>query len=52
MEIETLYPTIHLPVAVVLLNTGDPILFDEEGNPNGVSVPQDDNPAIEKATEG
>ena len=52
MEIESLYPTIHLPVAVVLLNTGDPILFDEEGNPNGISVSKDDNPAIEKATEG
>jgi len=52
MEIENLYPTIHLPVAVVLLNTGDPILFDEEGNPNGVSVSKDDNPAIKKAAEG
>ncbi|BBO76233.1 hypothetical protein DSCW_36500 [Desulfosarcina widdelii] len=52
-EIETLYPTIHLPVAVCLISTGEPILFDEEGNPYGsVSVSKDDNPAVEKATQG
>lgn len=49
MEIETLHPTIHLPVSVCLFNTGDPILFDEEGNIYGsLSVPQDDNRAVEK----
>jgi hypothetical protein len=53
MEIETLYPTIHLPVSVCLFNTGDPILFDEEGGMHGsLSVPKDDNPAAEKASEG
>ena len=53
MEIETLYPTIHLPVSVCLFNTGDPILFDEEGGVHGsLSVPKDDNPAVEKASEG
>ena len=53
MEIETLYPTIHLPVAVCLISTGDPILFDEEGGMHGsLSVPQDDNQAIEKASKG
>jgi len=51
-EIETLYPTIHLPVAVCLISTGEPVLYDEEGNPNGVSVPKDDNPATEKTAEG
>ena len=53
MEIETLYPTIHLPVSVCLFNTGDPILFDEEGGMHGgLSVPQDDNWTAEKASEG
>ena len=54
MEIETLYPTIHLPVAVCLISTPvNPILFDEEGGIHGsLSVPQDDNPAVEKAAEG
>ena len=53
MEIETLYPTIHLPVAVCLISTGDPILFDEEGGMHGsLSVPKDDNWAAEKASEG
>jgi hypothetical protein len=53
MEIETLYPTIHLPVAVCLISTGEPILYDEEGNPYGsLSVRQDDKPAIKKDSEG
>lgn len=53
MEIETLYPTIHLPVSVCLFNTGDPILFDEEGGIHGsLFVWQEDNPAVEKASEG
>jgi hypothetical protein len=52
-EIETLYPTIHLPVAVCLISTGEPILYDEEGNPYGsVSVSQDDNQAAEKVAPG
>ncbi len=52
-EIEMLYPTIHLPVAVCLISTGDPILFDEEGNPYGsVSVSKDNDPAAEKASQG
>jgi hypothetical protein len=52
-EIETLYPTIHLPVAACLISTGEPILYDEEGNPYGsVSVSQDDNPTAEKAAQG
>jgi hypothetical protein len=50
MEIETLYPTIHLPVAVCMIDTGDPIIFDEEGNPNGsVSVSKNDKSTAEKA---
>ena len=52
MEIETLYPTIHLPVAVCLISTGEPVLYDEEGNPYGTSIQKDDNPTIEKAAEG
>jgi hypothetical protein len=52
-EIETLYPTIHLPVTACLISTGEPILYDEEGNPYGsVSVLQDDNPTVEKAAQG
>ena len=52
MEIETLYPTIHLPVAVCLISTGDPVLYDEEGNPYGTSIQKDDNATTEKAAEG
>jgi hypothetical protein len=51
-EIELLYPTIHLPVSVCLFNTGEPIIFNEEGNAYGSSISQDDNPANEKAAEG
>ena len=52
-EIETLYPTISLPVAVCLISTGEPILYDEEGNPYGsVSVSKDDKSGVEKAAEG
>jgi len=52
-EIETLYPTIHLPVSVCLFNTGEPIIFDEGGGMHGsFSVPQNDYPAVEKASEG
>jgi len=53
VEIGTLYPTIHLPVAVCLISTGEPILYDEEGNPYGsVSVSKDDNQPAEKAAAG
>ena len=48
-EIETLYPTIHLPVAVCLISTGEPVLFDEEGNAYGTSVSKNDNRTVEKA---
>ena len=52
-EIETLYPTIHLPVAVCLISTGEPILYDEEGNPYGsVSVSQDDDRTAGKVAAG
>jgi hypothetical protein len=51
-EIETLHPTIHLPVSVCLFNTGDPIIFDEEGGMHGsLSVPPDDNWETETASE-
>ena len=52
MEIETLYPTINLPVSVCLISTGEPVLFDEEGNAYGTSIQKDDNPATEKVAEG
>ena len=48
-EIQTLYPTINLPVSVCLISTGNPVLFDEEGNAYGTSVSKNDNPAVEKA---
>jgi len=48
-EIELLSPTIHLPVTVCLFNTGDPLSFDEEGNPDGLSVSKDDKAAVEEA---
>jgi hypothetical protein len=52
-EIEMLYPTISLPVSICMIDTGEPILYDEEGNPYGsVSVSQDDNPTVEKAAQG
>ncbi|WP_319408768.1 hypothetical protein [uncultured Desulfosarcina sp.] len=51
-EIESLYPTIHLPVAVCLFNTGEPILYDEEGNAYVASVSKNDHPATEKAAAG
>ncbi|BBO72683.1 hypothetical protein DSCW_01000 [Desulfosarcina widdelii] len=52
-EIETLYPTIHLPVAVCMIDPGDPIIFDEEGIFDGsVSVPKDDNWETETISEG
>jgi len=50
-EIELLYPTISLPVSVVLFNLGEPDLYIEEGN-NGVSVQTDDNPGTEEAVSG
>jgi len=53
MEVDNLYPTISLPVSVCMIDTGEPIIFDEEGGMHGsLSVPQDDNPAIEKASKG
>jgi len=48
-EIELLSPTIHLPVTVCLFNTGDPVSFDQEGNPDGLSISQDDKAAVEEA---
>jgi len=51
-EIESLYPTIDLPVSVCLFNTGEPILYDEEGNPYGASISKNNNPATEKASQG
>lgn len=51
-EIELLHPTIHLPVSVCLFNTGEPILYDEEGNAYVASISKDDNPATEKASQG
>jgi hypothetical protein len=51
MEIETLYPTISLPVSVCLISTGEPVLYDEEGNPNGPSIQKDDKRTAEKAAE-
>ena len=53
MEIENLYPTISLPVSVCMIDTGDPILYGEEGNAYGsLSVSQDDNQPVEKAATG
>jgi hypothetical protein len=52
-EIETLYPTISLPVTVCMIDSGEPILYDEEGNPYGsVSVSQDDNQPADEAAQG
>ena len=48
-EIELLNPTINLPVTVCLFNTGDPVSFDQEGNPDGLSISQDDKAAVEEA---
>jgi len=51
-EIEMLYPTISLPVSVCMIDTGEPILYDEEGNAYVTSVSKDDNPPVEKAAQG
>ena len=42
-EIELLYPTISLPVTVVLFDLGEPEFVTEGGDDNGVSVPAADN---------
>jgi hypothetical protein len=49
-EIDLLYPTIDLPVTVCLFNTGEPILYDEEGNPYVASLSKtDQSPAAKTA---
>jgi hypothetical protein len=51
-EIAMLVPTIRVPVSVCLFDTGEPILYDEEGNEIGTSIRKDDNPTTEKTTAG
>lgn len=51
VEIETLYPTISLPVSVCLISTGEPVLFDEEGNAYGPPIQKDDNRTVETDAE-
>jgi hypothetical protein len=49
-DVISLYPTISLPVSVCLFDIGNPILFDEEENENGVSFSEDDHPTASKAS--
>jgi len=46
-EVEQLYPTISLPVSVVLFNLGEPDLYIGEEN-DGVSVQTNDHPGIKE----
>ena len=53
-EIEQLYPTISLPVAIALFDLGAPVISDGEeegGDANGVSVPTDQEKEAEKAVQ-
>jgi hypothetical protein len=47
-EVQQLYPTISLPVSVVLFNLGEPDLYLGEDE-NGVSIQKNDNERIEEA---
>lgn len=42
-EVEMLYPTISLPVAVAIFDLGQSMILDEGGDRNGVSVQANDN---------
>ncbi len=46
-EIELLYPTISLPVTVVLFDLGEPEIYQEGGDEDGVSIPADDQSDFE-----
>jgi len=50
-EVKQLYPTISLPVTVVLFDLSEPDLYIGEEN-NGISVQTDDNPGIEETVSG
>ena len=50
-EVEQLYPTISLPVAVALFDLGEPDLYLGEEE-NGVSVQENDNTEIKRAALG
>ncbi len=50
-EVELLYPTISLPVSVVLFDLGKPDLHTEEVN-HGVSVQANDNQGVEETASG
>jgi hypothetical protein len=50
-EVEQLFPTISLPVSVVLFDLGEPDLYLEDEE-NGVSVQENDNTGIKRTAMG
>jgi hypothetical protein len=53
-EVEALYPTFSMPVAIALFNLGVPVISNGEGeggNDNGISVPTDEEGAAEKTNQ-
>ena len=52
-EVEMLYPTISMPVAICLFDLGQPIISNgTEENEDGTSIPADDNQTVEEANQG
>ena len=53
-EVEALYPTFSMPVAIALFNLGVPVISNGEGeggDDNGISVPTDEEGAAEKTNQ-
>ena len=51
-EVEALYPTFSMPVAIALFDLGAPVISDGEdegGDVNGISVPSHEEGAVKKA---
>jgi hypothetical protein len=51
-EVEALYPTFSMPVSIALFDLGVPVISDGEdegGDENGISVPTNEEGAVEKA---
>jgi hypothetical protein len=52
-EVELLYPTISMPVSIVLFDLGPPAISNgTEDNTDGTSIPADDNEAVKEADQG
>ena len=53
-EVELLYPTISMPVTIALFDLGPPNISDgeEENTDDSISIPADDNGAVEETNQG